>query len=88
VEKEGEEKPKIELVQSKDVMSSLFTVEFCQPVKEQLDQIIICGPNIEIKPCSPIRDAKCLPEIMRLLSCGPTVWGPLLAMPRCVPTHW
>jgi hypothetical protein len=71
-----EEKPKVELVQSKE-MTPLFTIEICEPVKEQLDKINFCGPNIVVKPCNPINEVKCIPDMAKLIpdrGCQPVIW--------------
>lgn len=60
------EKPKIELLEA----TSLYTVELCSPIKEKINQIKICAPNIVFKPCSPIEKIKCVPS---LPMCAPTV---------------
>jgi hypothetical protein len=57
-------KPKIEPLES----SGLYTVELCKPLKEELDKIEVCAPKIEVKPCSPMEQAKCLPDIIPYLS--------------------
>jgi hypothetical protein len=77
----NEEKPEVKLVQSKE-MTPLFTIEICEPVKEQLNKIEICGPNISIKPCSPINEMKCLPDASTVI--GPKGCGPIVHM-SCLP---
>ena len=74
--KETVEKPKIELLQQPE----LYTLDLCGPVKEQLDKIKICGPNITTKPCSPIDTIKCIPNVL----CAPIV-GPCLPIGPCLP---
>jgi len=85
----NEEKPEVKLVQSKE-MPPLFTIEMCAPVKEQLDQISFCGPNIVVKPCNPINEVKCIPDMAKLApdrGCGPAIhtilesMGPMKCMP-------
>ena len=89
--KEDEKKPKIELLG----IEKLFTVKFCNPVKEQINQIKICRPNIEIQPCNPIEKTNCLPDVMAMskaaecipnVKCGPT-WtcGPDFWGENCLP---
>jgi hypothetical protein len=73
--REKEEKPKIELLQS----SELFTVELCNPIKDQIEKIKLCSPNVIAKPCSPLEKMKCIPEVI----CSPIV-GPCLPQ-RCLP---
>ena len=85
----NEEKPKVELVQSKE-MTPLFTIEICEPVKEQLDKINFCGPNIVVKPCNPIQELKCLPDVPQLMpdrGCQPVIWSiaDLTAPTHCMP---
>ena len=63
VSEEGE-KPRLELLNP----TSIFVVDLCNPVKDKINQIEICSPNIEIKPCNPIEQIKCLPD---LSTCGP-----------------
>jgi hypothetical protein len=89
--KENEKKPTIELLG----IEKLFTVKFCNPVKEQVNQIKICRPNIEIQPCNPIEKTNCLPDVMAMskaaqciptVKCGPT-WtcGPDFWGENCLP---
>ena len=82
------EKPKIEMVASRN----MYTIELCNPIKEKINNIKICGPNIEIKPCNPIAKVRCLPEISCLpiiapaeLFCGP-VCPPKIEEAICGPT--
>ena len=91
---EEEEKPKVELVQSKEMMP-LFTIEICEPLKEQLDKVTFCGPYIVVKPCSPIMDAKCMPDMSQLTGpkgCIPNIWWeplPIKIGPEgCIPRIW
>ena len=83
--KENEKKPTIELLG----IEKLFTVKFCNPVKEQVNQIKICRPNIEIQPCNPIEKTNCLPDVMamsKVAQCIPTVkCGPTWT---CGPDFW
>jgi len=67
-------KPKIELVQS----DTLFDIDFCAPVK---DKVQICGPNVVVKPCKPIMDIKCLPEMIGV--CNPA--RVCIPMRHCLP---
>lgn len=84
---EDEKKPKIELLE----IEKLYTIKLCNPVKEQINQIKICRPNIEIQPCNPIEKTSCLPDVMSMSkaaqcipnvtcgptwACGPDFWGP------------
>ncbi len=75
------EKPRIELLGS----TKLYTIELCSPVKEKLNQIKICAPNIVIKPCSPIEKIKCVPSLPGIclpkVVCAPTPCGPWVEGP-------
>ncbi|MEM3693270.1 MAG: hypothetical protein QXI39_04535 [Candidatus Bathyarchaeia archaeon] len=75
---ETKEKPKIELLQS----TGLYTVELCNPVKDQLNRIEVCKPNIVFTPCNPIERIKCIPD----LQCLPII-GPCLPN-ICIPSIW
>ena len=73
-----EEKPKLELLEAKE----LYAVALCNPVKDQLNQIKVCGPNIEVKVCGPVERVRCLPDIWcrPLIFCQPDLW--------CLPKVW
>jgi len=76
-EKKGE-KPKIELMDPK----GLYTVALCNPVKDQLNQIKICRPNIEVTTCSPLDRIRCIPDVWcrPFVYCLPDTW--------CLPKTW
>ncbi len=57
---EESNKPKVEPF---NVSTELYTLELCNPIKEKINSIEICGPNIEIKPCNPLKEIKCLPDL-------------------------
>jgi len=79
-EKTKLEKPKIEPLESNE----LFTIDFCSPVK---DKVQICGPNIVLKPCSPLIDTTCLPEMLCLPHYSVPICQPLIQALYCSP-HW
>ncbi len=72
---EEEKRPRLELLKSG------ISVELCNPVKEKINQIEICGPNIEIKSSYP--EEKSLTQIM-----WSQIFGPYLSScdPGCRPT--
>lgn len=84
VDEKESEKPKVEVInpgkEQQKSMADMFKVDLCGPIKDQLDKRIdICGPNIEITPCSPLAEPKwCLPTFME--NCIPT-----LCVPHCDP---
>ncbi|UCE15875.1 MAG: hypothetical protein JSV12_08455 [Candidatus Bathyarchaeota archaeon] len=88
--KKKKERPRIELLQS----TSMYTVELCNPIKEKINQIKICRPNIVVKLCNPIEDIKCLPDIKCfpfIGPCQPEIRRPLVeerqlqSMFTCIP---
>ena len=79
-----EEKPKIELIESNE----MYTVDLCEPVKQQINKIELCKPSIVVKPCSPIEKIHCIPDVMH---CIPDLWcnpkiGPCKPVFPCAPT--
>lgn len=48
---EKKDKPKIEPIEVK----WNFTVEFCNPVKDQMKKLDICSPHVMVKPCEPLK---------------------------------
>jgi hypothetical protein len=62
-----EEKPTVELVETNE----MYTVELCDPVKQQINKIELCKPSIVVKPCSPIEKLHCIPDFMH---CIPDLW--------------
>ena len=75
------EKPSIETInpgkEQQKSIADMFKVDLCGPIKDQIGkEIDICGPNIEITPCSPLMESKwCLPTLME--NCIPA---------HCIPT--
>jgi len=57
-------KPKVEPLD----FPGLYKVELCQPLKEEINRIEVCAPKVEVKPCSPMEQARCLPDIVPYLS--------------------
>ncbi len=66
-----EKKPRLELLES----AGLYRIEVCSPVKEKVDQIEVCSPNLVATPCEPIERVRCLPDVW----CSPRI--------RCLPTE-
>lgn len=66
------EKPKLELLEP----MGLTTVELCNPVKDQINQIKVCKPNIVVSPCNPLDRIRCIPDIWCLpkVWCRPNIW--------------
>jgi hypothetical protein len=61
-------------------LKALYTVRLCSPVREQIEKIEVCHPNLEIATCNPAEIVKCLPDIM----CYPII-GPCLPDTWCLP---
>jgi hypothetical protein len=75
----SDEEPKIEMVTSSD----MYTLELCNPIKEQINKITICGPNIDIKACNPIAQVRCIPDIRCLPIVAPV--KRIICNPTCNP---
>jgi len=74
------EKPKLELLET-----GLATIELCNPIKDQLNQIKVCKPNIVVSLCNPVDRIKCIPDIpdygcLPMIWCRPASW--------CIPETW
>lgn len=72
------EKPKLELLKT-----GLTTVELCNPIKDQLNQIKVCGPHIVVGRCNPLERTKCIPDLLPIFGCRPMI----VAAP-CFPDTW
>jgi hypothetical protein len=72
----SKKKPEIKMVDLK----KYYKFEVCNPIKEQIKEIEVCGPKIEVQPCNPIDDIKCLPDIV----CNP-ITGPCIPDDICIP---
>ena len=76
--------PSIETVQKGFNLSDLLKIKVCNPVKEKIDKIEMCPPNIE--DCMP--SIKCGPEIFCIPDrfCGPDIiCKPIYS---CIPDRW
>ena len=82
-------KPQIRLLAPKN----MYTVEVCSPIKEQINRIKVCQPNIVVKPCNPVEQITCIPDIScsPLFGCYPDIGpcSPMTCFPAvgtCLPT--
>jgi|WetSurMetagenome_2_1015567.scaffolds.fasta_scaffold300579_2 hypothetical protein len=84
------EKPKLESVKiSPDALSGLYEIGLCDPIKEKINRIEVCGPNIEIKQCAPLEKLKCIPDtttLQTIKSPWPGDCGPCIPSWTCIPS--
>jgi hypothetical protein len=81
----SERRPRIEEVDLK----KLYRVEVCNPIKEKINEIEVCQPNLEVVPCNPVDRIKCLPDLSCLPIIGPCI-PDLICYPdiHCIPSNW
>lgn len=72
--------PTVETVQQAVKVSDLLMYKVCEPVKEQIDKIKLCTPNVSIPfdVCKP--DQLCRPYSMNCL--------PAMCIPSCKPYNY